>query len=333
VAARRRKQFVRKTGSDVPNVELTNDDHEILLHTFRRRLIAKKQIYSLFPHRSQQKLSRRCTALFDVGLVDKPTSQVSLFRPGAGSSSHALAITKSGVNVVNERYKLDIPYSNWSRRNERLRPQSIEHMLGTTDFMVRCEISARQHEHITYGDALDILLTRNDRRYDRPKPMSFDTPVEWLGKRSQRGIEPDELVQLRYADQPDGKSIANFAIEIDRDTETVEPSAEIQQTDSFFRGSSILKKYVIYANAWSRRAMRDPFGFETFRVLFVTTTPGHMKRFQELAQKYLGPMKRPLPGFVLFSNQHVVAEHADNVLSAPWETEDGKTVYIDGVRR
>lgn len=330
---KRRKRFKRKEGDEVPNIVLVPDDYEIFLHVLRRRLVTSEQVRALFPHRSQQKLTRRFSKLFDNGLLDKPEPQVSLFRRGEGSPLHVLASTKAGVDAVNAYYHLDIPYSRWARRNENLRPQSIEHMLGTSDFMVKLEVSARQYDHLTTADAFGILSEQADRRYDRPKPLAFATSVEWCGETSQRGIEPDELLRIHYRNAPEGRNMANFAVEIDRGTETLEPRGDVQRSEAFFRSSSILKKFVIYANAWKERAMLEPFGFKTFRVLLMTTTPKHMRRAQQVATKYLPAMGMTRPGFILFSNQEVAAKHADNFLSAPWETQNGKTVYIDGIAR
>jgi hypothetical protein len=52
---------------------------------------------------------------------------------------------------------------------------------------------------------------------------------------------------------------------------------------------------------------------------------------QEIERKWLKAKPFGLrPGFVLFTNQEPIAEHADDLLAMPWEDGDGRKRYIDG---
>ncbi len=269
-----------------PNIHLTHDDHAIMLSAIRRRLITNTQLHALFSSRSSQKLTRRVRALFKVGLLDKPQVQVRLFKPGAGSNSHAVAITDNGVRAVEDYYKLQIPGSRWSRRNLLLRPQSVEHILETTGFMIAVETAVQKRNSITMRDGFDVVMASDQQIQKKSKPLSFTVPVKWNGRTLRRGIEPDELLCLTYADRPEGKNTANFVVEIDRGTETIEPGEAILKTEAFYRRSSILLKYVIYANAFHNQSCKC-FGFGAFRMLMVTSTPSRMAEMQKLEEKYL----------------------------------------------
>lgn len=324
----RSKRFTRD--KNPPTVHLTDDDHAVIMYAARRRLITNQQLHSLFPNRSNQKLTRRVRDLFDVGLLDRPPAQVRLFRPGEGSNAIAVAVSDKGVAKAEQFFKVEIPGSGWSRRNQRIRAQSIEHILDTTQFMVSFETSVRKRSHIIMRDGFDVILASDEQRRKQSKPLSFTVPVKWHGRQSRRGIEPDELVSLTYSNKPAGKNIANFVVEIDRETETIEPGEKIQKDARFFRRSSILLKNVIYANAFREKSCQC-FGFGTFRVLMVTTTPSHMARMQILEEKYLAP--RPFgitPGFILYTNQQTIVDHGGDLLDIPWQTRTKKTVYLDG---
>ena len=124
--------------------------------------------------------------------------------------------------------------------------------------------------------------------------------------------------------KPEGKKVANFMVEIDRAKETVEPREEIQGNDAFWRSSSILKKFVIYASAFKEPTCQ-PFGFKAFRVLMVTTSLRHMKTMQDYEEKYLGSDELyRSPGFTLYTNEEHIADNAGGVLGMTSQRRDGK---------
>lgn len=64
-----------------------------------------------------------------------------------------------------------------------------------------------------------------------------------------------------------------FFLEMDGGTETIVPGDARLREQSFWRGTSLLRRFVIYASAFETRAHVAAFGFPDFRVLTVTTTP------------------------------------------------------------
>ena len=324
----RRKRFERKP---VKGFRETDDDYEVLKSVYHLRLANTDHIHALMPHRSRQKLGRRITTLFDVGWLDKPKAQVALFPETGGSNHHVVALANDGAKVLSEKLKLSLPATRWTQRNKELRSTSIPHILDTTEFAVRVVGSARRHEgRVAVEYAHDILGSLKDPPVRKSKPLSFKVPVRWHDRASTRGIEPDDLLRITFESRDQA---SRNMIEIDNGTETIEPSEDVQTTESFWRSSSILKKYVLYASAFKHRACK-PFEFDAFRVLMVTKSSSRMSSMQACEAKYLnnGTLRMP-PGFVLYTTWEHINEHDGDVLSMPWQNRLGKPVYLDGVKR
>lgn len=308
----------------------TEDDYQILLHAFRRRLIDTNHVRSLFPHRSPQKIGRRFTELFDHGWLDKIEGQSTTWKAGAGSRAHLAALSDKGAKALSDRFGLDLPASRRNLNNKRLKPTTLEHDREVVDFMVMATISARKHsEHVDFSDAYDILKDLPPRP-NKSKPLAFQVPVTWQKKASRQGIEPDDILRLTYHGRERGRNIAPCMFELDREVETIEPGLDVQQNESFWRTSSILKKNVIYANAFKRKDFKV-FGWSVFRVLYVTRTPGHMAEMQACERKYFSDgLLETQPGFTLYTNWEGIREQNGDVFGMPWENRIGKPVYIDG---
>ena len=320
------KRFERQTGI---SFQPTEDDFEILLWVYRRRLLHTNQIRALFPHRSRQKLGRRVTKLSNVGWLDKLEQKKKLNPIGGGSIADIFALANDGARALAEYYEVNIPPSRWTQRNKELQPHRIPHILKTSDFVVNAEQSARRYvDRFRVAHSSEILSKLKRPRPNKSKPLSFNVPITWRGRKSIRAIEPDELLQLKLLDQPAGRDTTRFMVEIDQDKETVEPSEEVQKNDGFWRSSSILKKYVIYANAFKAENCR-PYGFNLFRVLMVTTTPTHMKTMQKCESNYLGGGALKLsPGFVLYTNWDDIAGNDGDVLAMPWQDRNGRERFL-----
>ncbi len=62
----------------------------------------------------------------------------------------------------------------------------------------------------------------------------------------------------------------------------------------------------------------------------INTTPARMALMQGVDRKWLSaePFRLP-PGFVFFSNQKWIVEHAGDLLSMLWEDGDGREWFLD----
>ncbi|PLX33593.1 MAG: hypothetical protein C0605_16100 [Hyphomicrobiales bacterium] len=115
------------------------------------------------------------------------------------------------------------------------------------------------------------------------------------------------------------------------ETETVAPSVEKQKKRTFWRDTSLLRKYIVYARALMTKTALKEFGIpKFFHVLTVTTTPGHMKAIQEEAyRKNLS--RRPLsaePRQFIFGNFQTIAEHDNDIFNMPFEDGMGERFWL-----
>jgi len=179
--------------------------------------------------------------------------------------------------------------------------------------------SVKKHDHSDASSSFDLL--QGMQAMGKSKPRSLVVPVTWRGRQSARGIESGELLQLSYAKRRDEQATSLILPELDNETETVEPGREVWESARFWRSSSILRKNVIYAQAF-RNPDYKVFGFSAFRVLYLTLTEGHMEKMIQCERDFLADQVRP--GFFLYANSEMVFEHKDDILAMPWLTRTGK---------
>ena len=314
-----------------PNVRVTADDDAIIWHAFRHRIVDSEAVYSLFPNRSRDKLSRRLNLLRKAGYLDRIPQQVDRlrYRIGGGSDSFLYALDLEGARRLRERFGVDVRLYGWSEKNRELGWKHIEHTLSVTHFMVDLELSARTNSHLRIKHFDEILAAAPEATRKRPQPERFRTPLQWRGEKREEGIAPDAIFGLEVQ-APNGKpQSAYYYLELDRGTETIEPT--ILRGERFFRRSSILQKLVVYTGSHQNRTHERIFGLPPVRYLFMTTEPERVKRMQETYQRHIAP--RPLamrPGAFLFADFHTRREHAGDFLSMPWQTAAGTFVHLDG---
>ncbi len=287
-----------------PNVQLTPDDDAILFHVFRHRLIDAHMLRALFPARSAQGLTRRLNLLRKAGYLERPPQQMERLRDGGGSHPLVYALDRFGAERLRDTYGTDVQSNRWRQKNAEIRGRSIQHGLATTRFMVGLEVAARECGAVTIVHSDQIAVVRAGTTGTLAGlPQTLRSRVEWYGYRGEEGTAPDRLFALEHHDRPAEKNRQYIMLEIDQGTETIVPNERKLRQRSFFRDSSVLRKYVIYAAAFNSGAHRERFPIETFRVLTMTTSPGRAKQMQAAYQKYLtaGPLN-VRPGFLLFTD-------------------------------
>ena len=287
-----------------PVVQLTDDDDRILFHVFRHRVIDAAMLYALFPERSQQKLSRRLNALRKAGYIDRPVQQMERVRTTGGSAPLVYAIDRRGAERLRDVHGLDLLASRWRQKNREIRGRSIQHGLSTTRFMVSLELATRAHGATSLLHT-DQLMARflPERKAWQGAPLTLRTRVDWHGYRGEEGTAPDRAFALHYHDRPSGRDHQVFLLEIDQGTETIEPGERRIRSRSFFRDTSLLRKFVVYASTFRARAHRAQLGVDAFRVLTVTTSSERAAQMQATYQKHLSKAPNGVnPGLFLFTD-------------------------------
>jgi len=145
----------RREGA-VPRVELTDDDAEILRHVYRHRFIRADDLYRLFSDRSADRLSRRLTALYRAGFLDRPIAQIDRFKQG-GSQSVVYGLDTAGARYLKETLGVPIGSADWKSRNRSYTRESLDHTLAVTHFLVDLEVACRARPDVSLIRFEDIL--------------------------------------------------------------------------------------------------------------------------------------------------------------------------------
>ena len=322
----------REDDRDPPSIRLTDDDTAILWHVFRNRLIDSDSIYRLFPNRSKQQLSRRLNALFRAHYIGRPRRQIELFPPGEGSNHLVYGLDREGARLLSEEHGAAINRYHWLQKNNELTRTNIAHTLATTHFMVDLEIAAREHGRIRVIPFDELLATfAPSRTRALPLPERIRVSVNWNGHEGDEGTIPDRIFGLEYLALPKGQNRSVFFLEIDEGNETVVPGEGQQKSASFFRRSSILRKFLIYALAYRARIHESHFGFAAApRILTVTTSKVRVESMQRAYREHLAPQPLAIkPGLFLFltrSNGEPLSMQTD------WQNGAGHIARLDGHR-
>lgn len=310
-----------------PNIELTDDDKSVFLDLYRHGIMDSNTIRRTLPHRSSERVGKRLRGLMDAGFINKPRQQKGIYVHGGGSRAQAYTLGNKAARYLQEELCLPVRIDRWKTTSDELSTSHIHHTLAQTKFMIdlRMSVAMRNAEMgFEYPDEIyrrikPELLTK------ARLPLAFKTRVEWHGWRDSETTVPDGFCALRYLHAPLEKSSRYLFIEIDRGTETIEPSIRNLKGRSFFRGNSLLRKFVVYGNAYRRGAHTETFGIPTFQVLTVTTTADRARQMMATYQKHLAIEPHNMPPIrFLFTDFEALVKHENDVLAVPIYDGKGK---------
>ncbi|MCC5986030.1 MAG: replication-relaxation family protein [Rhodobacteraceae bacterium] len=307
-----------------PSIQLQEDDLALFWHIYCNRVMDAKSIYTLFPNRSPQGLSRRLNALRKGAqpYLHRLAQAPNRLRIRNGSDPQAYALAPLGAKALKLHRGVDIPADHrWTQKNRELRPGTIQHDLATSRFMARL-----------YRDTLEagegVRLIYQPEFESQPKITSrgglqntLRTKINnWHGYRGEEGTAPDRI----FAITANGKR-QYFFLEMDAGTETIVPGERRLKQPSFWRDTSLLRKFVIYASAFENRAHQEAFDIPVFRVLTITTTPSRAEAMHEACAAYLPNIR---PGLFLFTDWQSVRENNGSLLSMAVKNMAGRSRMI-----
>ena len=206
------------------------------------------------------------------------------------------ALTNRGAQALNENREMNIPTTRWRSKNDALKTNTIQHELSTSKFMARAwRDAAASNGKVTLQYQHEVLAEFAPNREPAPGlPNTLRTRIDnWYGYRGFEGTAPDRIFSYTAG----GRRHFIF-LEIDEGTETIAPRQEKLRQNSFWRDTSVLRKFVIYASAFATKAHVDEFGIPVFRVLTVTRGGSRMRSMQEACQIHLSNVR---PGLLLFT--------------------------------
>ncbi|NGO53475.1 replication-relaxation family protein [Allomesorhizobium camelthorni] len=305
---------------DAGKVEITEDDERIFLDLYRHGILDAHTIRQLLPTRSEDWLGRRLRKLTDAGYLCRPRQQRRLHKLGGGSHPLCYTLANGAARHLKARFNLPVRTDRWRTTTGALSSLHIEHSLEQGRFMVQLRLAVERHAKTMAFEYPDQIFARLKPALLKKQqhPLIFATRVNWHGWHEKESTIPDGFCALRYIDAPPEKSSRYLFIEIDRGTETIEPSARNLRGDKLFRGNSLLRKLVVYGQGFLAGSHTALFGIPTFQVLVVTTTGERVRQMIEAYQKHLtGPLYRVPPVRFLFVDIETLVAQQNRILTCP----------------
>ena len=315
-----------RTDDPAPVVHLQEDDIEILWHVFCNRVIDAKSIYALFPNRSEQVISRRLNRLRKGPrpYLNRLPQAMNRIQLRLGSDPQVYAIATLGAQALRLHRGVELPEHRWAQKNRELKPSTIQHDVATSRFMARLRRDAALaggDVRLLYQQEFDVKGTAGGVAKHGGLKNTLRTDItNWHGYRGEQGTAPDRIFAF----------VANrkrhyFFLEMDEGTETIAPGETRLREPSFWRDTSLLRKFVIYASAFETKAHVVAFDIPVFRVLTVTTKPARVEAMQHACRTHLPDVR---PGLFLFADWEAIQKHEGSLLSFPLLDSSGRATRI-----
>lgn len=319
-----------RTDDPAPVVHLQEDDIEILWHVFCNRVIDAKSLYALFPNRSEQVISRRLNRLRKGPrpYLNRLPQAMNRLQLRKGSDPQVYAIATLGAQALRLHRGIELPEHRWAQKNRELKPITIQHDVATSRFMARLRrdaVLAGGDCRLLYQQEFEVKGKATDHAKHGGLKNTLRTIItNWHGYRGEQGTAPDRV----FAFVANGKR-HYFFLEMDEGTETIVPGETRLREPSFWRDTSLLRKFVIYANAYDTRAHEAAFGIPVFRVLTVTTKPGRAEAMREACRVHL---KHVRPGLFLFADWESLVSHKASTLLFGFNDTEGREITLLGTK-
>jgi DNA-binding Lrp family transcriptional regulator len=246
-----------RRASEPPAFRLTDDDVTIVRQLARYRFLRSTHIAALIG-RSLDRTNDRLAKLFHAGYLDRPRAQLDYY-PTSGSAPIAYALADRGARLLAERYGVAFANLEWSRKNREAGRPFIEHQLAVTDFCLALQLAAQERTDLRVIHAEELIAAFPEPPTAGRNPFSMKVKVSQRGIVRERGLVPDFAFGLAL---PNG-SLRTFMVEIDRGTMPVVRSNPTQ--------TSFEQKMRAYLAAYTSKQHERYFGWQSFRVLTVTT--------------------------------------------------------------
>lgn len=274
VASIRRPRFRRASQS--PAFRLTDDDAVIVRLLARHRFLRSTHIAALVG-RSLDRTNDRLSRLFHAGYLDRPRAQLDYY-PTAGSAPMVYALGDRGARLLIDRDGVDVGNVERSRNNHRAGRPFIEHRLEVVDFYMALRQATIIHGDIRLLHPDELIAAFPDQSFSEGNPFALRANLSHRGTMMPIAVVPDLVFGLQFADG----SRRHFLVEIDRGTMPVERS-DIRQ-------SSFERKMRAYLAVHTARLHQRHFGWETFRVLTVTTDQYRVESMRQVL-RYIRPAR------------------------------------------
>jgi hypothetical protein len=257
---------------DVPPLQLSERDQDIIQSVHRHRFLRSTQIVALVGASSQQVI-RRLKLLYHHGYLERPRAQLDYYHRG-GSHPMVYGLGNKSREFLRQEFGELVPHLNWSDKNQSIGRIFLEHALLVSDVMVAIELACRANGRVRLVTAQDLRAESKDKLIS----ASFYWHVNLQGGHTL-GVIPDKVFALeRTFIGPSSRAF--FFLEADRGTMPV-IRRDLSQT-SFYR------KLLAYEATWRQSVHITRFGFHRFRVLTVTTSAERVQSLVDACSQLKG---------------------------------------------
>lgn len=202
------------------------------------RFLHTGHLFALNPDLSARSIQRKLKLLFHAGYIDRPASQISYGEP---STNLIYAIGRKGAQLI---FKDKRAESNWTRKNQLVKADKIQHELLISNFRVVLTLALKKSKTAKLSHWQTEGL--RDNVYVRGESIPFS---------------PDGYFTIKEKVK-DGVEKLHFFLEADRGT---------------MGDKKFLQKIKAYWQYWQEGRHKKDFGFNAdFRVLTITNKQGRV---------------------------------------------------------
>ncbi len=301
---KRGKRFERASKDDVTalraHFQRTPRDEAIIRRVGEFRFVNSEQILRLVPAiggETAKQIPERLKRLWQLHYLDRPRAQLQYFRQGGGSAKIVYALGQQGAKLLSQRDATPIHKLNWTLKNNRVGQLNILHTVEIAEFLskLEAECTAAKSVALIKGDA--IVRESPPTTHTMEKPHRIAAQPSLAGRSFKLAIHPDAVFALGLGT---GKQ-SNFFLEVDRGTMPVARKLSSMRAD--VRQRSVLEKFMCYAQAWKDGHAERRYGWQHFRVIFVTTSAERVARMVDVVTELAKDLDmRGCKGLFLFAD-------------------------------
>ena len=312
-------------GRSEPIKAWTPADFAYLLGLYRHRKLPSDILHALVrPTVTQFVTNRRLRRMHSQpnAILDWPEQQKAAYN--ANYRPRIFSLNPKGLALLVDTGALTPEAARWyeARRRAEHRPE-FEHELMVDVIGALIELSANRRS-LALASWPDILAKAPARTRSMAKPLSMPVAISHRFENHRKSIDttitPDALFGLGY-----GHGWRFFALEADRATETIRPSAAFR--------NSYLRKLLGYQEILARHVYQEQFGLPKFGfyVLTVTTSEARLESIRALVEEVVARdwrrffLFKAVPQFRAFERTPLPTL---DLLATPWQRAKGEPLDI-----
>jgi hypothetical protein len=299
-----------------PPFRLTERDIAIVRALARWRFLTSDQVVRYLsihdPATSHQQVLRRLQGLYALGYLDRPRHQQLQLHAFAHL---AYGLGRNGARLLAELGDAIDSRADWLTKNKRASAEFLMHTLETAEAMLAVKRGCHAADALTLVEQHELLPYFPDKTRALRDPFRCRISVRLPQAAAPLtiGVVPDRLFSLVH----ESTTRRNFALELDRGTMKVNAKT--------FGGTSFRRKILGYYHLWRERKHVDLWGFQSFRILTVTTSE---KRIETMRAVQREVTDNAASGLFLYSTAELIAAHG--ALGDAWIDGAGDRVAIIG---